>query len=63
MEKVKADTSTPPFQFDRSNEKFEIFLIPQELNIKDYKHLSIDQYYLAFLSRALPAPARNGKKL
>lgn len=47
-EKVIPDSSTPPFIYDRSNENFDIFLIPQELNIKDFEHLSIEQYYLAF---------------
>ncbi len=46
--KVQADQSTPPFVYDKSNEGFEIFLIPQELNIKDFKHLPIENYYLAF---------------
>lgn len=45
---LKPDQSTPPFALDKSNVPFEIFLIPQELNIEDYKHLSIENYYLAF---------------
>lgn len=47
-DKVIPDQSNPPFVFDKSNEPFDIFLIPQELNIKDFKHLSIENYYLAF---------------
>ena len=47
-EKVKPDHTTPPFVYDKSNHPFEIFLIPQELNIEAFKHLSIENYYLAF---------------
>jgi ABC transport system ATP-binding/permease protein len=47
-ERQKADISTPAFLYDRSNDPFEIFLIPQELNIKGFKDLSIENYYLAF---------------
>ncbi len=48
QEKVKPDQSKPQFLYDKSNEKFDIFLVPQELNIKDYKHLTVENYYLAF---------------
>ncbi len=51
MGKTAADISTPPFIYDKSNEHFEIFHIPQELNIKDFKHLTIENYYLAFYPR------------
>ncbi len=51
MEKTQADISTPPFIYDKSNEYFDIFHIPQELNIKDFKHLSIENYFLAFYPR------------
>jgi ATP-binding cassette subfamily F protein uup len=47
-QKLKPDISKPAFLYDKSNENFEIFHIPQELNIKDYTDLSIEQYYLAF---------------
>ncbi len=45
---IHPDISTPAFMYDQSNESFDIFLIPQELNIKDYSDLSIENYYLAF---------------
>ncbi|MCB9091395.1 MAG: ABC-F family ATP-binding cassette domain-containing protein [Halobacteriovoraceae bacterium] len=48
QEKIRPDISTPAFAYDKSNEHFDIFLVPQELNIKDYKDLSIENYYLAF---------------
>jgi ATP-binding cassette subfamily F protein uup len=47
-QKLKPDISKPAFLYDKSNENFDIFHIPQELNIKDYTDLSIEQYYLAF---------------
>lgn len=45
---LQPEQSTPPFIFDQSNEPYETFLIPQELNIHDFSHLSIENYYLAF---------------
>ncbi len=48
MGTLKPDTSTPPFIYDKSNDHFDIFLVPQELNIKDYEHLGIENYYLSF---------------
>jgi len=47
-EEVTPDTSTPPFTYDRSNNPFKIFSIPQELNIEDYKDLNIEDFYLSF---------------
>ncbi len=48
MEKTSPDISTPPCIYDKSNIGFEICLIPQELNIKDYADLSIENFYLSF---------------
>lgn len=48
MEQVTPDISTPPFIYDRSNEKFKIFHVPQELDIQSFGHLSIQNFYLAF---------------
>lgn len=47
-EKQFPDTTTPSFIFDKSNTDFDIFLIPQELNIKSNSHLTPDNYYLSF---------------
>lgn len=48
MDKLKPDTTTPPFLYDRSNDHFDIFLIPQELDIRNYAHLGIENFYLSF---------------
>ena len=45
---VKADISTPPFLFDKNKTLFNLFYVPQELNILDFKDLNIGQYFLAF---------------
>ncbi len=45
---VTPDISTPPFTYDKSNNPFKIFSIPQELNIEDYKDLNIEDFYLSF---------------
>lgn len=45
---LQPDQSTPAFIRDESNDPFKIFLIPQELDIQNFKHLSIENYYLAF---------------
>jgi len=45
---VTPDESKPPFIYDRRNENFDIFYIPQELNIKDFPLLTIENYFLAF---------------
>ncbi len=47
-EKVIPDISTPPFIFDKNNEKWSLFYVPQELEIKKYGHLEIKNFYLAF---------------
>ena len=45
---VTPDQSTPAFEYETSNQKFDIFLIPQELDIKKYSHLTIEEFYLTF---------------
>ena len=42
------DQSSPAFLFDKSNEHFDVFLVPQELEIKKFLHLDIAHYFLAF---------------
>ncbi len=48
MEQVKPDHTSPPFLYDKSNDPFEIFLIPQEIDTENFKDLDIEHYYLAF---------------
>jgi ABC transport system ATP-binding/permease protein len=45
---VSPDQSTPPCVIDRSREGFVTFLVPQSLNIKDFSHLTTENYFLAF---------------
>ncbi len=47
-QEVTPDISTPPFTYDKSNNPFKIFSIPQELNIEDFKDLNIEDFYLSF---------------
>ncbi len=51
MEQVSPDHTTPPFIYDKSNDPFEIFLIPQEIDTENFKDLDIEHYYLAFYPR------------
>lgn len=46
--KVIPDISNPPFIFDKHNESFSFFYIPQELDIKSFPHLGIENFYLSF---------------
>ena len=45
---VKPDHSNPPFLFDQSKEHFSVFLVPQELPIKEFSDLEVKNFYLAF---------------
>jgi ATP-binding cassette subfamily F protein uup len=45
---VIPDISTPPFIFDKSKEFFSVFLVPQELPIKEFANLNVKNFYLAF---------------
>lgn len=45
---VKPDISTPPFLFDKNNDLFKLFLIPQELETKSYPELVIADFWLSF---------------
>ena len=45
---VTPDVSNPPFIFDKNNENFSLFYIPQELEIEAYKDLTIQNFYLSF---------------
>ncbi len=47
-QKVTPDISKPPFIFDRNNELFTLFYIPQELDIETYPELDIENFYLSF---------------
>lgn len=46
--KVNPDISKPPFIFDKNNENFHLFYIPQELEINDFADLDIPNFYLSF---------------
>ena len=46
--KVTPDISNPPFIFDKNNEAWSLFYIPQELEVEKYNHLSIKDFYLSF---------------
>jgi len=48
MDKVTPDISTPPFIFDKNKDKFTPFLVPQELDVKSYPELKINNFYLSF---------------
>jgi ATP-binding cassette subfamily F protein uup len=48
MGEVEPDTGSPPFIFDKNKADCTIFLVPQELNIKDYKDLKIKEFFLSF---------------
>ena len=45
---VTPDISTPPFLFDKNNDLFKLFLVPQELNTKDYTDLGIQDFWMSF---------------
>lgn len=45
---VTPDISTPPFVFDKNNDLFKLFLIPQELDTKSHPELSISDFWLSF---------------
>jgi ATP-binding cassette subfamily F protein uup len=45
---VIPDQSTPKFIYDRSSDQFDVFLVPQELDIERYGDLSVENFYLAF---------------
>lgn len=45
---VTPDISEPPFLFDKNKNLFNLFYIPQELNITDFKDLTIGNFYLSF---------------
>lgn len=45
---VKPDVSTPPFIFDKNNDNFSLFYIPQELEIKSFSDLTVQNFYLSF---------------
>jgi ATP-binding cassette subfamily F protein uup len=47
-DEVVPDISEPPFLFDKNKTLFNLFYIPQELNIEDYKDLTIGNFYLSF---------------
>lgn len=42
------DISTPPFVFDKNNDLFKLFLIPQELDTTSYPELTISDFWLSF---------------
>lgn len=46
--KVVPDISEPPFIFDKNNDKFNLFYIPQELDIESFPDLTIANFYLSF---------------
>lgn len=46
--KITPDISTPPFIFDKNNEKFHLFYIPQELIFDGFEDLHIANFYLSF---------------
>ncbi len=46
--KVIPDISTPPFIFDKNNENFSLFYVPQELELEGFEDLSISNFYLSF---------------
>lgn len=48
MKKVIPDISTPSFIYDRSNEKFDIFYIPQEMDVDSFPGLTLHHFYLSF---------------
>ena len=50
MGSVIPDISSPPFIFDKNKEKYDPFLIPQELNLHTYPDLNIKNFYLSFFS-------------
>ena len=45
---ITPDISTPPFIFDKNNENFSLFLIPQEVNFWDYPDLDIENFWLSY---------------
>lgn len=45
---VTPDISTPPFMFDKNNELFKLFLIPQELDTETHPELAIADFWLSF---------------
>lgn len=53
MEEVSPDISAPPFTLDRTNEKFSIFYVPQEINLEDYKDLTPETFFLIFYPELL----------
>lgn len=52
MGQIEPDSSNPKFIFDKAKD-FDVFLVPQELNTKDYKELTIRQFYLSFYPNLL----------
>lgn len=46
QEKISPDIATPPFIFDKSNDHFSVFSIPQELEFR--QNLNVGEYYLQF---------------
>ncbi len=51
--KLEPDTSQPPFIFDKNNESFNLFYIPQELDIASFSQLNIKTFYLSFYPELL----------
>lgn len=53
QKQMTPDISVPAFIYDKSTEPFEIFHVPQELNLTDFKDLTIENYFLAFYPKLL----------
>ena len=45
---VTPDIANPPFIFDKHNEQWSLFYVPQELEVEKYQDLKIEEYYLSF---------------
>lgn len=52
-ERLIPDKSVPPFIFDKNNDSFVLFYIPQELTIEGFEDLSISDFYLSFYPELL----------
>lgn len=47
-DQIIPDISKPSFLFDKSNEHFSVFIVPQELPVKEFSDLNVKNFYLAF---------------
>ena len=44
---VTPDISNPPFIFDKHNEHWSLFYVPQELEVDKFQDLKIEEFYLS----------------